>query len=151
MRCQYREDGLRCQRNGFGNPALCRAHALAGNLGFDLDDPPVGALIDRADRFLAGHQNPLIQSFAGILGQVLAGRPPRDGPPLEAQAPPRPRAAPPPAPPKEDPRDVLGFAPGTKLTRAIVKERQRTLAKLWHPDHGGTDANACVSAGAPNT
>jgi len=120
---------------------------MAGNLDFDLNDPMVGALIDRADRFLAGHRNPLVQSFAGILGQVLAGRAPAARPvetddtsssssSANSRRPPRP---PPPAPaPKEDPRDVLGFGPDAKLTRAMVKERQRELAKLMHPDRGGS-------------
>jgi hypothetical protein len=118
---------------------------MAGNLDFDLDDPMVGALIDRADRFLAGHRNPLVQSFAGILGQVLAGRAP-SAVPLETDAPrARARAAdsspprpPPPPAPVESPLDVLGFGPSVKLTRALVKERQRELAKLFHPDRQGS-------------
>lgn len=151
IRCRFRDDdGSRCHRNGFGDPAFCRAHALAGNVDIAFNDPLVGELVDRADRFLAGHRNPLVQSFAGILGQVLAGRPPQvsqvsqvetDAPRARAQAstsrpPPPPRPAAP--PPKEDPRDVLGFGPAAKLTRAMVKERQRELAKLMHPDHGGS-------------
>jgi curved DNA-binding protein CbpA len=39
-----------------------------------------------------------------------------------------------------DAREVLGFAPGAKLTRELVKARQRELAKLWHPDRGGSTA-----------
>lgn len=103
----------------------------------------VEEILDRADRFLASHRNPLVQSFAGILGQVLAGRPPgRPLPPLETDAQRSPRAQggfqPPPPPAPEDPRDVLGFSADISLTRAMVKERQRELAKLMHPDRGGS-------------
>lgn len=40
------------------------------------------------------------------------------------------------APP--NPRVVMGFPPGAQLTRELVKERQRVLAGLWHPDKGGS-------------
>ncbi len=114
----------------------------------DLDDP-IGSLVDQADRFLSGQKDTLIQSFAGLLGQVLArgtvtGAPPgRPGPAPRSNPPPGPGRAqspppPPPEPTPENPRDVLGFGPGVKLTRAMVKERQRELAKLMHPDRGGS-------------
>jgi hypothetical protein len=130
-------------RNGFGDPSLCRAHAIAIDLELDLDDP-VGSLIEHADRFLSQQKDGLVSSFARTLGDLL--NPNRPGAPMPTPgAPPRARAAPPPprpaAPaqaPKEAAIDVLGFAVGTKLTRAMVKERQRTLAKLWHPDRGGS-------------
>lgn len=38
----------------------------------------------------------------------------------------------------EDPRLVMGFPPGTALTRPMVKKRQRDLAALYHPDKGGS-------------
>lgn len=57
---------------------------------------------------------------------------------------PRPRAERPPQPARivePDAREVLGFAPGAKLTREMVKARQRELAKIFHPDrHGSTAA-----------
>jgi hypothetical protein len=37
-----------------------------------------------------------------------------------------------------NPRVILGFPPEMKLTEKIIKERQRALAKLWHPDIGGS-------------
>lgn len=48
--------------------------------------------------------------------------------------PPRPRPRKPPGP---DPRIVLGFTIGQKVTAAEVKARHRELARRHHPDHGG--------------
>lgn len=39
---------------------------------------------------------------------------------------------------REDPRDVLGFSPDVKITPQIIKERQRELARAFHPDKGGS-------------
>lgn len=62
----------------------------------------------------------------------------------QSPPPPNPPHSPPPPPPepesREDPRVVLGFAPDLKLTRAMVKERQRELAKYYHPDKNGNNA-----------
>lgn len=51
--------------------------------------------------------------------------------------PPRPRPRKPPGP---DPRVVLGFAAGQKVTAAEVKARHRELARKHHPDRGGSVA-----------
>ena len=37
-----------------------------------------------------------------------------------------------------DPRVIFGFPADIKLTKAMVKERKRVLAGLWHPDRGGS-------------
>lgn len=119
-------------------------------MDYEIDfNDPIGSLVDTADRFLSERKDTLIQSFAGLLGQVLSGSrgtPPPDspGPARRSTPPPEPgRAQSPPRPPpevaKENPRDILGFGPEVKLTRAMVKERQRALAKLWHSDKGGSD------------
>jgi hypothetical protein len=53
------------------------------------------------------------------------------------------RRPPPPPPPRTrkptgpDPRLVLGFAIGQKVTAAEVKARHRELARRFHPDKGG--------------
>jgi hypothetical protein len=140
-RCVFREGGRRCQRNGFGDPPLCRAHALVVDYEIDLDDP-VGSLLDHADRFLSQQKDTVVSSLAKTLGDLLrpapAGAPRPAAPPPRRAAPPPPPPPPPPEPPKENPRDVLGFAADVKLTRALVKERQRALAALMHPDKGGS-------------
>jgi hypothetical protein len=65
-----------------------------------------------------------------------------------AEAPPRQhhQYRPPPPPPRqpasqapEDPRAILHFGPRDKLTADIVRKRQRQLARLAHPDQGGSD------------
>jgi hypothetical protein len=58
--------------------------------------------------------------------------------------PPRPRR-----PAGPDPRVVLGFAAGQKVTVAEVKARHRELARKHHPDRGGSvskmqEVNAAV-------
>jgi hypothetical protein len=56
------------------------------------------------------------------------------------QAPPPPRPRPAPAPPPPDPtieaRAILGFEPGEPLTVDKIKDRKRSLAKVFHPDTG---------------
>jgi hypothetical protein len=62
-------------------------------------------------------------------------------PPRGHQQPPPPRRPQPPprqAPPREDPRMVLGFPAQTKLTREAIKTRHRELSALFHPDKGGS-------------
>lgn len=50
---------------------------------------------------------------------------------------PPPRAKPAPEPRPEDPLVVMGFPVGARPSRADIKDRQRKLAILFHPDHGG--------------
>jgi hypothetical protein len=67
--------------------------------------------------------------------QQMAGRPPP-----RAAPPPNPAAAPPPRRPPPDPtveaRVILGFEPGEPLTADKIKDRKRSLAKVFHPDRG---------------
>lgn|GEM_PF-7041045 len=70
-------------------------------------------------------------------------QPPRQQPRQQPRQTPRqpPRQPPPPPPPAgPDPRVVLGFGPGDKLTVVIVKARHRELARKHHPDRGGSVA-----------
>jgi len=166
-RCAYREeDGARCYRNGTGNPPLCRAHSIsviAENEGVDMPDwMQIG--IDLLDRQVSQSGDSLIASIRERLGSILAGA--ANGTAAHASAYEESRRAryeeaqrgyaqsPPPPPPepespKEDPRVVLGFSPGVQLTRAKIKERQRALAQLFHPDKSGsTEAMQKVNAAA---
>jgi hypothetical protein len=52
--------------------------------------------------------------------------------------PPPGRAAPPPKPAAPDPRLVLHFGPNDPITRAEIEKRRRELARLCHPDKGGS-------------
>jgi hypothetical protein len=94
---------------------------------------------------LSGNRDQLVQGFAQALNQFLRtpAPAPRPAPRPRVTAPPTPPPPPPPPPPpREDPREILGFDPKTKLTRAVIKERQRALAALVHPDkqNGSTRA-----------
>lgn len=40
---------------------------------------------------------------------------------------------------EENPRVVLGFKVTDKLTASMIKDRRRELAKILHPDKGGSD------------
>lgn len=141
-RCAFREGSRRCTRNGFGNPPLCRTHAIQVGLHGEEgeEDDPIISLIDIADRAFSRNRNEIVQNARQIFGEFLAQRAnqrnaKRVPPPPPPKSPPPPR---PPPPPPEDPRDILGFPPGTKLTKALVKARQRELAQLFHPDKGGS-------------
>lgn len=116
---------MRCSRVGEGRPPLCRDHdEIATN--------PIDDVFDRLDDFTAQATNRAIQGLGALIVQ-LADRPrrPRPAPgPAPGQAPPKPAV--------EDPRDVLGFGPEVKLTKALIKERKRALAALCHPDKGGS-------------
>lgn len=50
----------------------------------------------------------------------------------------------------QDPRQVLGFPPDFPLTRELIKQRQRALSGLWHPDKpgGSTEAMQRLNAAA---
>lgn len=150
-RCAFKDDGRRCSRNGFGNPPLCRPHAIQVNLdGKRVEFPeesPLFGLLDAADRLFSSSGNETVHQLRNIFGEFLANaangsreyptHPPQNG------APPREPPRPPEPPPISagDPRIILGFEPGEGLTAARVKGRQRDLAKLFHPDkQGGSEA-----------
>lgn len=86
-----------------------------------------------------------LRDAAAVIGSIREaqqrGALPRfvPGSPGFGQRPPPPPPRPPP-PAKPDPRIVLGFAPGAKVTLEEVKKRHRELARKHHPDHGGTTA-----------
>jgi hypothetical protein len=148
-RCAFHEEGRRCRRIGFGNPPLCRAHVLL--LASDADpQSDFGHLVEATDRAVSRtNGSQVLQSFLGALGAALVKemmarhRQARVGSiPTAARAeipPRRRRAAPRPAEaPSQNAREVLGFGRSTPLTAALVKERQRELAALCHPDRGGS-------------
>lgn len=145
----YNERGKRCGKKGTGNPPLCSAHMDALDLepAFDEDDPlnmVMGRVIEHP-----GVQQ-VLNSFQGYLDTIAwnldrASRvvppPPRQAPKNGQHTPPRRPAPPPPAPKPQNglsERIILGFGPHVVLTAALVKERRRELAKLYHPDRGGS-------------
>lgn len=145
-RCAFKDGQRRCSRNGFGNPPLCRAHAIQLNLNgreVEIDEgSSIFSFIEMADRALSKNKSSLVKEMGAIFGQYLsnqaAGRAARAQVPFEASPPPPP---PPPRPQpveKENPRDVLGFSPDEPLDPNKIKQRKRALAALFHPDKGGS-------------
>ena len=147
-RCAFKDGGRRCSRNGFGNPPLCRPHAIQVNLdGKRIEFPkesPLFGLLDAADRLFSSSGNETVQQVRAIFGEFLAEAANQSN--ARQVPPPRQQHSPPKSPPnasraKDDPRVVLGFEPGEQLTAARVKARQRDLAILFHPDkEGGSEA-----------
>ena len=134
-RCAFKDGKRRCSRNGFGNPPLCRAHAVQ----IQMDGTPSWFnILEMADRAFSKSNNETVQQVRSIFGDYLAGTVnssnARQVPPPEAPT------APPPAP--EDPRVILMFEPGEQLTAERVKARKRELASLCHPDKQGGSISA---------
>jgi len=128
------------------------------------DEETVGAsLFDIADRIFSRSRDPIVQNARELLGELLAGEAnaatahrlrqviadraqaaQRQVNAGYAEHPPRPPGyippPPPAAPPKiqEDPREVLGFPPDKPLTKSEIKARQKELARVFHPDRGGS-------------
>jgi len=148
-RCAFKDGPRRCSRNGFGNPPLCRSHAIQVSLdGKRVEFPeesPLFGLLDMADRMFSHSQNETVQQVRNIFGEFLAGAANQSN---AHQVPPphqeyrAPRTPPPPPTAAEDPRVVLGFEPGEQLTEARVKARKRELAGLFHPDKQGGSIRA---------
>jgi hypothetical protein len=151
-RCAFKDGSRRCSRNGFGNPPLCRTHAIQVNLdGRKIEFPeesPLFGLLDMADRMFSTSQNDTVQQVRNIFGEFLAGaanqsnaqQVPPPGQPREPRQ--EPRTPPPPPRTAADPRLVLGFEPGEQLTVARVRARKRELAQLFHPDKQGGSSHA---------
>jgi hypothetical protein len=146
-RCAYKDGKRRCSRNGFGEPPLCRMHALQLSLdgqeiSFD-EASPAFSWLDAADRILSRSNNEVAKQAGALFGEFLSASAER-----RRHAPPPPpnghhRPPPPPRPnPADDPRLVLGFEPGDKLTAEIIKERKKALAALFHPDRPGGSLTA---------
>jgi len=114
-----------------------------------LGDDPIDQIFDRVDDVVDVTTDKLIGGLGHLLERLIdratAPRVPRPPHPMRAarpqpEAPPanRPR----PAPTIEDPREILGFEPGVRLTREMVKIRQRKMMTVLHPDAGGSSRAA---------
>jgi len=157
-RCSYREGTRPCRRLGSGNPPLCEDHILAlklpGRRSFSVSD-----LLDSAKDMLLGRVSVDTFKEVGIetardwmasrLGDMDEDVPDQEM--MQAmmdrirhvervaknRANQIPAAPPPPRVQSINPRTVLGFPPEMPLTRELVKQRQRDLAHIYHPDKAG--------------
>lgn len=160
FRCAYVEGRQQCRREGTGNPPLCDAHRVVLEAETDRPIRPGERLVGLLSNVLRGKKISDEQVHAGVEDFVdmfsrSSGDPAHDpiaaararaaefirrtqGGGARRQAPPQPPRPRRPAGP--DPRVVLGFGPGDKLTPDDVKKRHRELARKHHPDRGGSVA-----------
>lgn len=164
-RCSYHNGKRRCQRNGTGNPPLCRTcrEALGGGepsnpiadvlgklfTGKPVTSDDVSAAASAAARAVFGQpvgipmpQPPRVGTYPWIFSNPPGPAP--YPPPPGARRPPRQ----PPPPDREAERDaeasraaarvVLGIGPRVKLTKAMLDKLRRDLARKHHPDRGGS-------------
>lgn len=164
-RCAYREEARQCRRNGTGNPPLCQSHRVALEQAAQQSQSFGGALGAVFVKFMNG--KPITTED---LGQVVSGwASTADASARAAPQHARPGAArayddllarlrqqaqqarrPPPPPPrarKPDPRPILGFAAGQRVTVDEVQRRRRELARRYHPDRAGRDQRKAAELG----
>jgi hypothetical protein len=156
-RCAYVERDHQCRRPGTGNPPLCEAHRIVLEEVAAQPPRPGEKLVGLLGRVFRGQKISDRQVHAGIEDLVGMFQQHPSYEDLRAQAearlreearrfqqrqqqrgpqqPPRPRK-----PAGPDPRVVLGFAAGQKVTADEVKKRHRELARKHHPDRGGSVA-----------
>lgn len=138
-RCSYREGRRQCPYAGSGTPVLCDAHRLALETVGAQD--PIEAMLSNASAAMMSEFDKLLQRGREAVRRSIPGAPQRTH---RSQRERGKRAAAPPQPPeppkRENPRTVLGFRDDEPLTKRAVKERQRALAELFHPDRGGSVA-----------
>lgn len=157
FRCAYVERGQRCKRPGTGNPPLCEPHRIVLEEEAARPPRPGEKLVGLLGRVFRGQKISDRQVHAGIedLMGMFQQHPSFEELKAQAeaqvreqarrfreqhgqrqqQAPPRPRK-----PTGPDPRIVLGFAAGQRVTADEVKKRHRELARKHHPDRGGSVA-----------
>lgn len=147
--CAYTERGQRCRRNGHGNPPLCEAHRLVLEAELARPARPGERLVGLLTRVLRGqrvtdqHVEAGISDLMGMFDDGIDMRQfmhERAHEHMRRTGHAAPRAAPATRPAAPDPRAILGFAPGQKLTLDEVKRRHRELARRHHPDRGGSVA-----------
>lgn len=153
LRCAYVEGRQQCRRPGDGNPPLCEAHRVVIEAEASRPQRPGEKLVGLLGRVLRGQKVNDDHLYAGIEDAVemFANRPSfeeakararveefrrqQGWDPRQNHAPPRARK-----PAGPDPRVVLGFAVGQKVTAEDIKKRHRELARKHHPDRGGSVA-----------
>lgn len=115
-----------------------------------MQQDPIEALLNNASSALMGEVDKLLQRGREAVRRAIPGTPqPVRGPSRGRTKQPAPPPRPPEAPKHDNPRTVLGFRDDEKLTKKSVKDRQRALAELFHPDKGGSvEAMQRVNAAA---
>ncbi len=172
-RCRYTDAGQQCERPGLGEPPLCRAHFELVRYGLPVEED---VDVDARDLLEDLLEHPFARHIRAQLDHLMASLPlannlsslsypfsPDPGKQPQFQGPdrafasstnrrPPPRrqpAPPPPQPSAPDPRLVLHFGPNDPVTKQEIEKRRRELARLCHPDRGGsTDAMQRINQAA---
>lgn len=141
VRCVWSEGGP-CTKVGHGRPPLCNRHAREADARDsreternDSAGDPIDRVFDRVDDLLENGTDRLVVGLGQLFIRLAQRAPVPGGRPAPVTPPPPPR---PQAVEREDPREILGFGPDVKLTRSVIKNRQRALLALVHPDVGGS-------------
>jgi hypothetical protein len=141
-RCEYPG----CRLQGYGVPPLCDRHAEEVEEDDDeekysdlvekvLENPQVQTLLDKASA-VVDRLGLVVEQVAKQRAEQLFERV-KQGAQARAQ-----RATQP--PPRKDidlakvARSILHFSPTESLTAEKIKDRRRELAKMCHPDKGGS-------------
>lgn len=160
LRCAYMEHNRRCQRTATGNPPLCEAHRLVledqargdnskdvlSNIFADLitgrrvsEDRWRGGMEEFARLFQQAPADSWVGSRRDRVADAVRSRVERaTRRPSEGQRKPPTPPPPPKKPSGPSPRVILGFTDREPLTLEMVKRRHRELARLHHPDRGGS-------------
>ncbi len=136
-RCQWiKEDGKRCVKSGKGTPALCIVHTRVANtsvvdgvLTAILNQSPVKKVVSKISKILDNVGTVVDKAAVGEFDTII-GAFKKHKVKFEVPVP---------SAPTDDPRAILGFKPGDKLTVDIIKQRRKDLAKKLHSDYGGSD------------
>ena len=130
-RCQWiKADGKRCLSKG--NP-YCTRHkkishppAVDAILGTIFNQSPVKKVVDKLSNILDNVgvivDKAAVGEFDTILGKFKQHKVKFEVPVAD-----------------DDPRLILGFRPGEKITVEVVKQKRKELAKKLHSDFGGSD------------
>ncbi len=133
-RCYFVDTDGRCRRRGYGpagGPVFCEEHADEEYEGLDTDQI-IDTLLDNPQvQKGVGKVNSLLDKLAGVIDRVAAGdfpaRKPAPQMPAVKQANPLMRA-----------RLILHFGPKDVLTKELISARRKQVARLAHPDLGGS-------------
>ena len=147
-RCSYKEGNRRCPRDGVGDPPLCTLCRLAVATS-SMPPSPAKVITDSLLGLFAGKPVNVVATVGAVQEAYAQWGAARMGLPIPM--PPLNQDAPRPGPSVDHDavaraeldqarrmaRRELGFHDTEPLTESTIKERQRKLARKYHPDLGG--------------
>lgn len=124
-RCLYEDDLGPCRRYGYGNPPLCSDHE-------NIDENEMQDLVDAALEHPLGQKivkkaNSVLDALSGFIEKLSKQQLPNTPQPKTRVI------------IKRNPREILHFGPTESLTIEKIEKRKKELARLAHPDLGGSN------------